>query len=210
MTRLRAGILAVSVAGFAVLAAIAGSHPAATAPDRTAFDAAHDLAGSTGRAIAKVATALGATPEIAIATIVLAVGLAALGRVRGAIVLAGGSALSIPLVALFKDLVDRPRPPHRLVHVTGASFPSGHATHAVLYAAAAVLAAAVLRPAARRLALAAGFALALAIGLSRVYLHVHFLTDVIAGWALGAAAYLALALGLGVRGVADLRQNARR
>ena len=42
---------------------------------------------------------------------------------------------------------------------------------------------------------AAGFALTVLVGLSRVYLDVHYLSDVSAGWALGAACLLALRRG---------------
>jgi undecaprenyl-diphosphatase len=51
----------------------------------------------------------------------------------------------------------------------------------------------------------AGFALTALIGLSRVYLQVHYLSDVNAGWALGAAAFSLCAL-VGLV-VSQLRQN---
>jgi membrane-associated phospholipid phosphatase len=51
----------------------------------------------------------------------------------------------------------------------------------------------------------AGFALTVLVGLSRVYLNVHYLSDVSGGWALGAAAFsLAAAAGLVV---SQVRQN---
>jgi undecaprenyl-diphosphatase len=90
--------------------------------------------------------------------------------------------LSSPL----KDLAGRPRPPatfpdiHAMVALPAdGSFPSGHA---MLAAAAA----GALWWSSRRAALALG-AFALLIGLSRVWLCVHYPSDVLAGLVLGAA-----------------------
>jgi len=66
-----------------------------------------------------------------------------------------------------------------------------HAAHAAIYPWLAVIVAArarlTVRPA--TIALVVGFAIALVVGLTRVYLRVHFLTDVLGGWGLGAAAF---------------------
>jgi undecaprenyl-diphosphatase len=53
----------------------------------------------------------------------------------------------------------------------------------------------------------AGIAVAALVGLSRVYLHVHYLSDVSGGWALGVSAY-ALCAAVALVAV-ELRQNAR-
>ena len=55
---------------------------------------------------------------------------------------------------------------------------------------------------------AAGLALTVLVGLSRVYLNVHYLSDVNGGWALGAAAFsFCAAIGLVI---SQLRQNPGR
>jgi undecaprenyl-diphosphatase len=88
-----------------------------------------------------------------------------------------------------KAAVERPRPTGGLVSSHGWSFPSGHATLAVTYLAIGVVLARA-GPAARRASLVvSGLALAVLIGLSRAYLRVHYLSDVIGGWALGLAAF---------------------
>jgi undecaprenyl-diphosphatase len=84
-------------------------------------------------------------------------------------------------VHVAKAAVDRPRPPHPHTQATLAAFPSGHAAYSTVYVAVAMLTRSALLPAA--------LVAALAIGLSRVYLRVHWATDVLAGWALGAAIF---------------------
>jgi membrane protein DedA with SNARE-associated domain len=110
-----------------------------------------------------------------------------------------------------KDAVDRPRPPGPTgVDASGSSFPSGHAAHSVLYVWLAVTSVLRLRPGMTRATavVAAGFALTILVGLSRVYLNVHYLSDVSAGWALGAAAFsFCAAVGLVI---SQVRQNPRQ
>jgi len=83
--------------------------------------------------------------------------------------------------------------PH-LVQVTNASFPSGHAmiSSAVYLTLALMLAESMPRDGwrgrAARVAVVAFFsALAVLIGMSRVYLGVHWPSDVLAGWCFGTA-----------------------
>jgi membrane-associated phospholipid phosphatase len=74
-----------------------------------------------------------------------------------------------------------------LTSVDGLSYPSGHASLSVTYLAIGVL---LSRRLPTRIALVVvGAALAVAIGLSRVYLRVHYLTDVVGGWAVGLAVF---------------------
>jgi undecaprenyl-diphosphatase len=88
-----------------------------------------------------------------------------------------------------KLLVGRPRPPvHRLQHVTSFGFPSGHATQSTALYVALVLVVLGWGPRSRAAQLAAGLVAALlviAISFSRVYLGVHYPTDVAAGILLG-------------------------
>ncbi|WP_426571421.1 phosphatase PAP2 family protein [Aquihabitans sp. McL0605] len=93
--------------------------------------------------------------------------------------------------SLLKVVVGRDRPPValHLLHETDASFPSGHTTgSAALFLAFALVVSSSWRSRRARVALvAAAGALAAVVGLCRMVLGVHWLTDVIAGWSLGAA-----------------------
>lgn len=103
------------------------------------------------------------------------------------IALGGGTALSEGVKALFGR--DRPPLAYRAVETVSASFPSGHAMlSTVTYLTLGALLAQVM-PRRREQAFVFGVAvvLALIVGASRVYLGVHWLTDVLAGWSLGAA-----------------------
>lgn len=101
--------------------------------------------------------------------------------------------------ALLKLAFDRPRPdflPH-LVEVSDTSFPSGHSFNAaVTYIAIAVALSALARTRGARTTLILGaLAISLAVAWSRVWLGVHYPTDVIAGW-LGGAGWALLLTGL--------------
>jgi undecaprenyl-diphosphatase len=110
-----------------------------------------------------------------------------LPREAGFLALALGGAML--LSDLIKVLVSRPRPPvEHLQHVTGSSFPSGHATQASAFWLALVLLApaAGASPRATRTAAGAMLVLVAAVAASRVYLGVHYPSDVLAGVVLGA------------------------
>jgi membrane-associated phospholipid phosphatase len=104
------------------------------------------------------------------------------------------------LADIGKQVVDRARPAVglRLITEGEPSFPSGHATDsaAVFLTLGLVLAVFVLRrPLARLATVAASGLLVAAIGVTRLVLGVHWPTDVLAGWALGATAALTVIIG---------------
>lgn len=99
----------------------------------------------------------------------------------------GGTLLSFMLKSFFGR--ERPDATLHLVTVHSPSFPSGHAMlSAVVYLTlGALLAQVVPRRADKMYFLIVAFILTLLIGLSRVYLGVHYPTDVLAGWSVGLA-----------------------
>ncbi len=135
-------------------------------------------------------TALGSTMVLTIVVAFVALLLASTGRWRTGALLAAACASGSWANALFKQGIARTRPdlvPH-LMAETSNSFPSGHAANsAIVYLTLATLAWPLLRqPAARGFVMAAAASLVVAIGVSRVYLGVHWPSDVLAGWLFGA------------------------
>ncbi|GAA0526588.1 undecaprenyl-diphosphatase [Rhizomicrobium palustre] len=92
---------------------------------------------------------------------------------------------------LFKDIYERARPSFAIYGdlPTSMSFPSGHSTvaTATYFLLAVIVASLEPRRAMKALAFSVAALLALLIGVSRVYLGVHWPSDVLAGWSLGAA-----------------------
>jgi membrane-associated phospholipid phosphatase len=138
--------------------------------------------------LATVVSDAGATGVVATVAMLVAVLLFVRRHRAEAVLIAvvvGGSAV---LVVVVKDLVGRPRPPvpFRLALETNASFPSGHAlVAAAVLGVLAVLAGPRLRGPLRALVGAGAVLIVLAIGLSRLYLGVHWASDVLTGWLLG-------------------------
>ena len=112
-------------------------------------------------------------------------------RVAEAITIAIGFVLTDITVHVMKAAVARPRPPDPLVDSGGYAYPSGHAALAVTYLAIGLLLARGGRAARRVAIVLAGLAAMVLIGLSRVYLRVHWLSDVGGGWAVGLAVFSA-------------------
>lgn len=135
-------------------------------------------------------TALGGMAVLTLITLLSALYLGVARRLTSALWLAlavaGGLALSHSLKLLF----ERPRPDviEHIVAVSTASFPSGHATNsAVVYL---TLAAIIAREHGHRplriYVIVAGIFLTVLVGSTRLILGVHWPSDVLAGWILGA------------------------
>ena len=140
-------------------------------------------------------TALGGTLVVTLVTIIAVLAFAFHNRWKHALVMGGGVLLATLSIDLTKALYGRPRPdlvPHGS-YVYSGSFPSGHsAMAAATFLILAVLISS-LEPRRRTKALAYGVAAAVlvAAGVSRVYLGVHWPSDVVAGWCLGSVWALA-------------------
>jgi undecaprenyl-diphosphatase len=105
--------------------------------------------------------------------------------------------LVAPVTVLLKEAFGRMRPAFENggAAYDGLSYPSGHSSGiATIVVIALVLAWPRLGAQQRRLAVAAGVGLVVLVGLTRMWLGVHFLSDVVGGWALGAAWTLLVAV----------------
>ncbi|HWV52464.1 phosphatase PAP2 family protein [Pseudorhodoplanes sp.] len=154
-----------------------------------------DLADPIGPAwlehVVRDVTSLGSFTVVSVVTLV-AIGYLLIDGKRAAaafvfIAIASGVALSEGL----KHLFARPRPElvAHLVEVQTASFPSGHAmlSAVTFLTLGALLARIQSRRRLKAYVISVAILLTLLIGASRVYLGVHWPTDVLAGWCAGAA-----------------------
>jgi undecaprenyl-diphosphatase len=134
-------------------------------------------------------TALGGIGVLSLLTFAVAGFLLLDGKRRAAllVVIAVGGGLVV--ATLLKHVFNRPRPelvPHG-AYVYTTSFPSGHAmlSAATYLTLGALLARLQPRPALKAFLLGVAMVLTFLVGVSRVYLGVHWPTDVLAGWAAG-------------------------
>lgn len=183
-----AGSVALALLVDAVVRAVSPAHGA----PRVDTDVLHwmvDHRTGTWTDLMKAATAAGSVGTIAPVTVVVVIALLAMRQLWCA-----GYLVSVVVGASFvsgwaKALTGRARPPvaTRLVDVTTSAFPSGHATQVAATAAAlGVLVAVLVRSRITRVIawiLLGG--ITILVGLSRLYLGVHWTTDVLAGWLIG-------------------------
>jgi membrane protein DedA with SNARE-associated domain/membrane-associated phospholipid phosphatase len=178
---------------FALYVVILSGDPGLTPFDQSFLDISEDLRSAMLTDIAKAVSDLGALPTCIGVIVATSIVLAARGRLAEVVVLAGGFALIYVAVQITKAGIDRPRPAAPLIDTEGSSFPSGHAAYSTAWVAAALMFTRRLRLASAALVTAA-VVLAAAIGLSRIYLHVHLWSDVAGGWGLGVGIFGLLAV----------------
>jgi undecaprenyl-diphosphatase len=136
-------------------------------------------------------TALGSITVLSLVVVLAIALMLCLKRWSEALVVLIGAGGGVAISQGLKHVFGRERPDlvYRAVEAANPSFPSGHAMlSAVVFLTLGALAArfATLRRV-KALALGAGVLLSLLVGASRIYLGVHWTSDVLAGWSLGAA-----------------------
>jgi membrane-associated phospholipid phosphatase len=179
----------VGLAVFGTLALLVAGHPGPFGIDRAAAEVAEGIRSDIVTAVMRTASILGSSPSIGVQIAIIGgaiffvrrdarAGLWLLAAFTGGWMLSNG----------FKALLDRPRPPAGLVGALGTSFPSGHATQGAGYfVMLGVVLAGALPPRWRTLGASVAIVVGVLSGLSRIYLHVHWLTDVVGGFGLGLA-----------------------
>jgi undecaprenyl-diphosphatase len=136
-------------------------------------------------------TSLGGVAVLTVLTVIVAGYLVVARKTATALFLVAAISAGATASVMLKALFVRPRPDlvAHLVQVDTTSFPSGHAmTSAVVYLTlGALLARAERGRRVRTYLIAIAVSLTIAVGFSRVYLGVHWPSDVLAGWCVGAA-----------------------
>jgi undecaprenyl-diphosphatase len=198
--------LYVLVAYAVILSADAGPTPG----DGAALDLARDLQGTWLTGLSEIVSGLGSGAVVLPLAALAALALAWQRAWAELAVLVAAMAIIVIAVPEIKEAIDRPRPPDPLVFAASEAYPSGHAAYSTLYAWLALTVTIRMRPGITggTAVIVAGIALAGLVGLSRVYLRVHYLSDVSGGWALGVSAFAACAALVLL--VVRLRQNAGR
>lgn len=201
-------VIVLGIGIFVALAAQLGAAGPLVRADRAFTEALHASVPQAALPLFAALTHLGDTATLTALCIVIAVALVARGQ-RGlalgwVMALAGNGVLNQALKRGFGRL--RPLDQAGPVWENGFSFPSGHSSGAVV--ACGMLAYIALRLLPRRWhlpALLAAPTIAFTVGASRIFLRVHFVSDVLAGFASGAA-WLALC----VTGIELLRKRHQR
>jgi undecaprenyl-diphosphatase len=157
---------------------------------RTAANAAVPIGPAWLLSAVRDITALGGVTVLTLITLLVVGFLIAIRKHSTAIFVACAVASGALVSSGLKSIFVRPRPeivPH-LVQVTSASFPSGHAMNsAMVYLTLATLLARSQKDRRVRVYLIMiALVLTLMVGSSRVYLGVHWPSDVLAGWSIGA------------------------
>lgn len=135
------------------------------------------------------ASRFGSTPSLIVFALAAAAWLAWRGRKADSLLIVGGAAGAFLLVPVLKAVIERPRPAlsDHVVFVNSWSYPSGHSLNSMAVLGLLTVLAMRERPGAVRRTLLAvlGVFLVIAVGFSRVYLGVHWPSDVLAGWLIG-------------------------
>ncbi|MGC1271663.1 MAG: phosphatase PAP2 family protein [Croceibacterium sp.] len=143
-------------------------------------------------------TALGGVTVLTLAVVLASAMLVLRKRLRMAAMLVFATSSGAIAGTMLKGLFARPRPDvvRHLVEVNSLSFPSGHAMNSaiVFLTLGAIVSRNYEERSTRLFIMIAAILLTLTIGISRVYLGVHWPSDVLAGWSVGGA--WALLMGL--------------
>ena len=159
-------------------------------PDQYVLDWMVDHRTDTWTAVMKAITTLGNTVTLFVVATVVTAAFAFARKGRLALFVGLGSAVGSLLMVALKELFSRDRPPmpERMIDLSSHSFPSGHAMCSTVVFGLIAVALYQASPWVQSHMWVLLFAplLALSIGISRVYLGAHWMTDVLAGWILGA------------------------
>ena len=186
------GLAVVSVCGalIAELVDDVSERDGVTVADRQVLDWVLDHRTSAWTAAFRAVTHLGDPLVIVALTTVISIALVARRKFHLGLFMVLATSGAAVASSVTKQAIDRGRPPTALWlgHAWGPSFPSGHATQSVAcYGAIAIIGVVLVRSTPwRALLFVSAAAIALMVGTSRIYLAVHWFSDVVCGWAIGS------------------------
>lgn len=185
-------------AAFTVLAlAVVGHGGAPLFPDREllSWSLGHHPGAASALARGITYTGTGAVPYVLVVLSGLAVGRTRRQRLTAAALWLSCLCACQALRSAVMSLIARPRPPMGswATHASGWSFPSGHTTTSAVTAGLIIVATCLRAPRGRTALCVAAGTWGVLVGLTRVYLRVHWFGDVVGGW-LFAGAWLATCL----------------
>jgi len=165
--------------------------PGPVGPDATMLQSLESVRAPHVTGVMGAVTTVGRGSITAVFVLLLTTWLLVRGSRREAALLLVANLGSAALSPLSKAIFSRPRPPLELAtHITNPesfSFPSGHALSAmVLYTSFVMVAAGLGHRRLQRALIVLAAVMIPTIGFTRVYLGVHYPSDVVGGWALGA------------------------
>lgn len=181
--RLVVGAVALAVV-FCVLGWALGAH--FVAAELAVIDRVAGVRSGALTAAAKALTTVGSLLVLGPLAALVAAWCAYRRRGQAAVLVVAAGVGAVAVAAVVKLVVNRPRPAtQHLVEVASASFPSQHAAQAAAILPALAMVLTTRRSGARVLAGVLATVLVVGIGASRVYLGVHYPSDVAAGWIIG-------------------------
>ncbi|PWW05469.1 undecaprenyl-diphosphatase [Paenibacillus cellulosilyticus] len=162
--------------------------------DREAADAIQSLTGKQGEQVWKAVTNLGSSLIIVAVALLYSIWFGLHRRTWAALYIPAAGIVAYACNQLLKGWVDRPRPLGAWgIEVDGASFPSGNAMLAMaVYGTIALsfVLYAIAGRAAKWIASIIGIICIASVGFSRLFFGVHYLSDIVAGYAAGALVML--------------------
>lgn len=189
-------IALVATGGYAFAALLIVLTAQAHAPlDQEAMAIADGLRSGVTTQLARIATQAGTSVVVGPAIVLTALVLLVRRHFADAAVLVSGALLTFAAVHLTKAALDRSRPDLTLIETQFAAYPSGHAAYAVGWIAIAVaLWRAIPWVGGRVAVVVAAVVLAVVVGLTRIQLRAHYLSDVVGGWGLALSLFALCAI----------------
>jgi len=155
--------------------------------DRYISLVAQSMHGSFADIPMKIVSAMGRPPAFLLYSLAIAIYLYKKGRTKAILIYLSAMLSTALSTSVLKHLLMRARPQERLEAISSFSFPSWHASMSMAFAFSLTMLFLYPVKGRKRWVYAALFLFPLTIGASRIYLNVHWFSDVLGGWGLGAA-----------------------